>query len=485
MSTLRAKHKKIYIPDDGKTAPFLNCKLNRKEYGHTLGYIVQNYKEGFVLALDGEWGTGKTTFVLMWKQLLQNKGFKSLYFNAWENDFNTDVLVALISEIEELKDRKGKQAFKNVIEKAAPLKSKIIPAIFKKLLSKVTDDDFVIEIGQIITEVSSKGLEEELKDYATRKNSLVDFRESLKKYVEKISPDKPVVFIIDELDRCRPNYAVEVLEQIKHLFSVEGIVFVLSIDKSQLSNSIKGYYGSESINANEYLRRFIDIEFSLPAPEGEGLCKYFFEYFDFEPFFNSHIRLKSQETKNDKKEFILFSTLLLSKRNLSVRQVEKIFSLARVSLISFKENGYVLPDVFLFLIYLKNHKKEFYSRIKRKELSIQQLNDEIESLFVFDTSDENYDYMLMVLARILILYTNLLNFRRYEGKIKLLNDENDKLEFNSKWNEIFENRLLISITHFKRSSSSAPNLSIDFILKKIDLLDKIESSYISNEKEDL
>lgn len=71
------------------------------------------------------------------------------------------------------------------------------------------------------------------------------------------------MFIIDELDRCRPRYAVEVLEQIKHLFSVPGIVFVLSIDKVQLGNAIRGFYGSDLIDADEYYKNQIytdDIE---------------------------------------------------------------------------------------------------------------------------------------------------------------------------------------------------------------------------------
>ena len=92
-----------------------------------------------------------------------------------------------------------------------------------------------------------------------RKKNIISFKNSLANFIEKSTEDKPVVFIIDELDRCRPNYAVEVLEQIKHLFSVPKIVFVLSIDKEQLGHAVRGVYGSEKLNADEYLRRFIDI----------------------------------------------------------------------------------------------------------------------------------------------------------------------------------------------------------------------------------
>ena len=92
--------------------------------------------------------------------------------------------------------------------------------------------------------------------------------------MEATKGDKPIIFIIDELDRCRPSYAVELLEQVKHFFSVSGIVFVLSIDKVQLGHAVRGVYGNDRINADEYLRRFIDIEYSIPVPD-----KNYFEIF--------------------------------------------------------------------------------------------------------------------------------------------------------------------------------------------------------------
>ena len=76
----------------------------------------------------------------------------------------------------------------------------------------------------------------------------------------------PVVVVIDELDRCRPLYAIELLEVAKHLFSVEIIVFVLAINLRQLGHSIKAVYGSD-FDSHEYLERFIDITIPLPMAE--------------------------------------------------------------------------------------------------------------------------------------------------------------------------------------------------------------------------
>src|SRR5260370_28284823 len=100
---MKIKHNEIEIPVDN---PFVNCKLNRESYAKVITEIIGNYADGFVLAINNEWGTGKTTFVKMWKQQLDNGGFQTIYFNAWENDFNNNPLVALMSELKPL--TKGK-----------------------------------------------------------------------------------------------------------------------------------------------------------------------------------------------------------------------------------------------------------------------------------------------------------------------------------------------------------------------------------------
>ena len=125
----------------------------------------------------------------------------------------------------------------------------------------------------------------------------------MRTYVEKLSDGKPIVFIVDELDRCNPIYAVKTLERIKHLFSIPGIVFVLSIDKEQLCNSIKGYFGSEQLNAEEYLKRFIDYEYILPTPNIQQYCKYLYDQYNFDEFFQNVRRRNFLATKMKLKNF--------------------------------------------------------------------------------------------------------------------------------------------------------------------------------------
>ena len=95
----------------------------------------------------------------------------------------------------------------------------------------------------------------------------------------------PLIVIIDELDRCRPSYAVELLEVAKHLFSVDRIVFVIAVNRQELEHSIRALYG-EKLDAKAYLRRFFDVDFHLPEPDREAFINDLFYATKIVDYFN-------------------------------------------------------------------------------------------------------------------------------------------------------------------------------------------------------
>jgi len=309
---MRIKHNEIKIPHEN---PFANCKLAREPYAKVLTEIVNNYSDGFVMAINNEWGTGKTTFVKMWQQQLENEGFKTVYFNAWENDFDSNPLVALMAELDTLSNNKNIKAFKSVIEKGAILFKHIAPVFLKALINNngFVIGDFATDAIEKATVASVDILEKEIEEYSSKKKSIVEFRVELEKFVKEADNAKPLIFIIDELDRCRPNYSVEVLEQIKHLFSVSGIVFVLSIDKKHLASAVKGFYGSEEIDSYEYLRRFIDLEYSIPRPETKLFNKYLFDYYQYNDFFLSNEKKINRGLSDDPQKLLKITDILFTK----------------------------------------------------------------------------------------------------------------------------------------------------------------------------
>jgi hypothetical protein len=265
------------------------------------GWVSQDTL-AFVIALNGEWGSGKTTFLRMWRQQLLNSGFQCILFNAWENDFSDSPAVSIMGELgiaakQKLKETGvegpvAEEKFRDVLKKAKTIARVLAPKAAgiagRMLLEKVgVSDDLRKDISAILEE----GIENQIDQYPDSKNQLEAFRDSLEAYLRALNQrqpsetastsEKPLVFIVDELDRCKPTYAIDLLESIKHLFSVKGVVFVLGIDRVQLGSTIGTRYG-KAFDESGYLRRFIDFEYTLPKPDPEKFLNELFKRFDFE-----------------------------------------------------------------------------------------------------------------------------------------------------------------------------------------------------------
>jgi len=398
---------KLYDAELIAEKPFTHCILKRENEAKFLTNIVSTYANGFVLAIDNKWGAGKTTFVKMWQQDLENKSFKTLYFNAWENDFENDALTALMAELESLKSNQTETAFKKVLKCGSVLAKNVIPIAIKSVLDKYIGNGFVKDVSQKIIENADDLFQNQLSDYLSKKQGLIEFKKSLSEYIDATKGDKPIVLFIDELDRCRPNYAVEVLEKIKHFFSVPGIVFVLSIDKSQLEHAVRGVYGSEQIDANEYLKRFIDLEYSLMEPDSEKYSQFLYKYFRFDDFFRSQERSKYQQFRNEPLEFVKMARVLFSINKIALRKQEKIIAHTRIVLSTFGENNYVFPEILLFLVYSKMQHNDFYSKLQNKEWN--NLQDEIDAFrkILPNTIDEDeLQLFIYIEAFLMVMYKN-------------------------------------------------------------------------------
>lgn len=469
---MKIKHHDFHIESEH---PFTNCKLGREKYANILTQIVGNYKDGFVLAINNEWGTGKTTFVKMWQQQLVNKGYNTLYFNSWENDFDANPLVAIMSELKTL-TKKDSKTFKSLVTKGAVLSKNILPQLLKVISKKYVGTDDLADLVKDSTEGVADLLTDEIKEYANKKKNLKAFKENLEKYITETNSEKPLIFIIDELDRCRPNYAVELLEQIKHLFSVPGIVFVLSIDKIQLGHAVRGVYGSEKINADEYLRRFIDVEYTIPKPNTKDFCNYLYDYFEFDSFLNSDERKKFDVFEPDKKAFLTISSVLFKKTNCSLRQQEKILSHCRIGLALFKNNEFIIPDLYFVLVFIKNFDFDFYNEIKLKAYTPQELINKF-SVFINTVGliEEEIIPLVKIEAKLVYFYNNSL--RGQNTFIEILashpaNDEKTTSLFSRLKSTSGQNFFLINLLNL-HNHQYIDGLELTYLLNKIDLAEDI------------
>lgn len=470
---MNIKHYEIEIEEEN---PFANCKLNRQKYSSILTNIINSYPYGFVLALNNKWGTGKTTFVKMWKQDLKNNGFQTLYFNAWENDFENNPLTALMGELKTLTTEDTEPKFKKTLKKASTLTKHIAPIIAKAIADRYIDTKGVKEAIIGVTKGLSDVFENEVHEYEKKKKSVSDFRQSLTEFIANTNEGKPLIFIIDELDRCRPNYAVSILEQIKHFFSIPNIVFILSIDKEQLGNAIKGVYGSDEIDANEYLRRFIDLEYSIPEPEVDIFYKYLYDYFQFDDFFQSPERIKHRELDLDKSNFLKTCKLLFTNTRISLRQQENIFSHSRLALRSFSLNMYVIPDIFLLLVFIKIRNNDFYEEMKSKSLSVRDVQESFLSIIKINLSEETESQFLWLEIFLINTYNNYFQERYHPKRLYERDAETgqNKSLISSIIKENAENDILQILEGINRGHGGR-NLDLSHFTKRIDLLEDLKT----------
>ncbi|SOB60651.1 protein of unknown function [Pseudodesulfovibrio profundus] len=215
----------------------------------------------------------------------------------------------------------------------------------KELAEACGADDYAEEISEAVTGIVTKQIEE----YSERKSSTENFTSALEQFVEKNTKGKgPLIIFVDELDRCRPNYAVELLERIKHLFDVENIVFVLSVDLRQLKYAVESIYGS-GLESEGYLRRFFDIVIDLPELSKKDYCSNLCEAYGLE-----------ENT----------ITPLLSSFNeiypISLRQIDRVFTLLKIQVGTTKWNNDYLINLYSYTILkvLDDDKYNLFSKNK-------------------------------------------------------------------------------------------------------------------------
>jgi predicted KAP-like P-loop ATPase len=163
-----------------------------------------------------------------------------------------------------------------------------IPALIKISTAGVVDTSEIIkeQISTLTSELSNDAINTYLHD----KEQILIFKESLSKIFCN-SEDKLYVFI-DELDRCRPNYAIELLERLKHLLDINGLVFILAMDKTQLGHSVRAIYGQDFESVG-YLRRFIDLEYNIPKRNLDDFIDGLYQDFGFNIFFEKRKKISS------------------------------------------------------------------------------------------------------------------------------------------------------------------------------------------------
>ncbi|PXY98324.1 hypothetical protein DKK71_01955 [Snodgrassella alvi] len=341
--------------------PFKNDALGRKENIENLTQFITSFEQSIVLCIDGGWGQGKTTFIKMWQQYLKNQHIPTIYFNAWESDYTDDALIALIGEIslsikklKQLDKSKVDETFESIYKYAANFAKAVAPSAanlsIKAISGGLTNAD---ELSKTLSALGESMVKEQIKKYEESRRTLSKFKEELSKLAQCYTggdKQKPLVIFIDELDRCRPDFAIEVLEKAKHLFNVDNIIFVLATDKTQLSHSIRAVYG-QGLDVNGYLRRFIDFDYLLPRSSIQPYIIRLIRKFSLEEYFLN----KGKRLTNPKN----FLVDIVNKYNVTLREQEVFFNIFNIVIrtdatIHLEHWSNIIMLIFLIILKLKS-----------------------------------------------------------------------------------------------------------------------------------
>ncbi|WP_417268789.1 KAP family P-loop NTPase fold protein [Celeribacter sp.] len=258
--------------------------LGRKEDGKKLSDLVERITDPMVIAVDAPWGAGKSVFLKCWVGEHIKPEYKrnttTVYFDAFQHDFLDDPLIALTGVISERFEVENSQAGKwdkiketayRLRKPAARIGAAAITGGVSELTAPVID-----AVLDATTAEFAKASEAFWEKEDGKRAAMQGFRDAL----ENLAADQKLVIIVDELDRCRPDYALNLLEVIKHFFNVENVHFILGVNLTELENSVRARYGA-GVNASKYLQKFYNVRMPLalktPVNSEEGSLYAYFE----------------------------------------------------------------------------------------------------------------------------------------------------------------------------------------------------------------
>ncbi|OYY21378.1 MULTISPECIES: P-loop NTPase fold protein [unclassified Polynucleobacter] len=355
---------------------FTEDALDRQKLGESVYKLLQQLPKG-VVAIDGEWGIGKTWFGQNLKTLIDSKSeFGSIWIDAFQADWIDDPALTLISSMGAGLDDAQRKSF---FDSAAPLIARAVPNLIKAVAKTAgnfvgVDKEVIDTAADILKDEAEELIRAKLDELAEREKVLEHLKKLLADHVKKAKGQK-VVVIVDELDRCSPAYAIRLLERLKHLFDIEGVIFLLLWNRNQIKQAVEAFYGAGT-NGAMYLDKFIDYPIAMPItnsstslPPMDRLIKLFSKNMSEE---------KQMRFLNNSSWLVAISTLL----NLNARQSQRILDWWTVS----STRNFVALESWL--IGLKAKYPLIYQGICSEDLSAHHLAANL--LINIKESDKNY-----------------------------------------------------------------------------------------------
>lgn len=367
--------------------------FKKKQLSRSLTALFENLEHGSVCLLDGRWGTGKTTFVRQWAADLSSMNIPSIYFDAFSSDYLDSPFEAIAGTFVQAAmeaDRSDQSAYKSFLSKAATV-GKAVASVSARVgikaatLGAVTAADLG-ELGGIrdivadgLGDVTEESVKKLLESHADRQAQFAALRRSLSELPGLLKPnqsiggDPPLIVFIDELDRCRPDFSLGILEVLKHFFRADRIHFVLVTNRDHLQTSVDRRYGAGSASS-EYLEKFYDFvvyyEHSYERHSEDSI----------ETFVNSAMRDLIPADLEDGRYIREYVRDIAMAFRLTLRQIQALSTNVAIAYLAARPREYRPAVLIAFLALIKTMRPALYKNAKNSKLRWEDVRDFLNSV---------------------------------------------------------------------------------------------------------
>ena len=417
-------------------------KLKLKDFAENLFQVMEKgsassisnigQKGSYTISLNAQFGNGKTTFLKMFEHFMKKEKLSShnvLFINAWESDFYKEPVIVILSIFVDWVEKEWKNT--NQDTKQKQIQEEIVDTVKGVIgvLGNITKQAVQIKTGVDLTEIpkaykSGKNLftqekviskgDDIFNDFKIRIESIKEIKNILSKYLE--SNNKKLLIIVDELDRTKPDYAIHFLEDMKHFFDVENVIFLVAVNRKQMEATAKCLYGQD-LDFEGYYRKFFKQEMDLPDP-----------YQEAQKFIGTLLTdTQVKRTSGDGSKNVYLCCKLFQ---LTLREIENFMRMFELILKSKDQiTKWTYHDTYAFCTCLYMKEKEVFKKILNKNIAVDDFIKYVDDQY---NNYMEYNILFATVAFSLIKgdpqHENLMHERKkIERKFKVLQHWSDQV----------------------------------------------------------
>lgn len=235
--------------------PLFDCTPGAKEFADGITKSILTKETPYVLLLESKLGMGKTYFSTRFTQFLHNQKIDAIYFSSWENDYLADPFLSFSKEI--IKYFNEKYPAITTAKKIGSFPIRTMIAVAKAISINFSSVGVPVNISA----------DKIFNEFQQKTDPFKNFKEKFAKLIKTLK-SKKLVLIIDELDRCRPDYAMKTFEIIKHFFDIEGLFIIVPTNETSLNKCVTSLYGINETKESEcYFNKFFNHREDLYKPD--------------------------------------------------------------------------------------------------------------------------------------------------------------------------------------------------------------------------